>query len=123
MTALIRRGNDADADIEKDSDEWRVGRTGSSLITVVLILIISLTQVCRTSPVGDPNWRETLRTNPNALRLHTPDPSEEQAAMMWNMMQWQQMYEEQRRYETEQLRYTVAALVTPMTHAPVMPPS
>lgn len=105
MTALIRQGNDADADIEKGSDEWRVGRTGSSLITVVLTLIISLTQACTTSPVGDPNWRETLRTNPNALRLHTLDPSEEQAAMMWNMMQWQQMYEEQRRYETEQLLY------------------
>ena len=105
MTALIRRGNDADADIEKDSGEWRVGRMGSSLITVVLILIISLTQACTTSPVGDPSWREPLRTNPNALRLHTADPSEEQAAMMWNMMQWQQMYEEQRRYETEQLRY------------------
>lgn len=69
MTALIRRGDDAEADTEQDSGEWRVGRTGSSLITVVLLLIISLTQACTTSPVGDPNWRETLRTNPNALRI------------------------------------------------------
>jgi len=69
MTELIRRGDDAEADTEQDSGEWRVGRTGSSLITVVLILIISLTQACTTSPVGDPNWCETLRTNPNALRI------------------------------------------------------
>ena len=80
MTALIRRGNDAEADIEHNSGKWRVGRTDSSLITVVLILIISLTQVCTTacttSPVGEPNRRETLRTNPNALWLHTPDPEQ-----------------------------------------------
>ena len=76
MTALIRRGNDAEADIEHNSGKWRVGRTDSSLITVVLILIISLTQACTTSPVGDPNWRETLRTNPNALWLPTPDPEQ-----------------------------------------------
>lgn len=69
MTALIRRGNDAEADTEQDSGAWRVGRTGSSLITVVLILIISLTQACTTRLVGDPNWRETLRTNPNALHI------------------------------------------------------
>ena len=69
MTALIRRGDDAEADTEQDSGEWRVGRTGSSLITVMLILIISLTQACTTIPVGDPNWCETLRTNPNALRI------------------------------------------------------
>lgn len=76
MTALIRRGNDAEADTEHNSGEWRVGRTDSSLITGVLILIISLTQACTTSPVGDPNWRKTLRTNPNALWLHTPDPKQ-----------------------------------------------
>ena len=76
MTTLIRRGNDAEADTEHNSGKWRVGRTDSSLITVVLILIISLTQVCTTSPVGDPNRRETLRMNPNALWLHTPDPEQ-----------------------------------------------
>lgn len=75
MTALIRRGNDAEADTEKDRGEWRVGRTVSSLITVVLILIISLTQACTTSPVGDPNWREILRTNPNAFRLQPSNPA------------------------------------------------